>query len=598
MKEWPNWLSKILPPPSDNILSGADIDKGYKNFSRGLSAILIVLVLVPLSIISVLSHYQYQQLLENEELDQLVLHLEQASSTIEEFVTELQSVIKFVARDDRYQELLDPNNLEALFIRLQKEYPDFVDIEVIDSQGFQQSYYGPYNLEGHNYSDQTWFKEVLRQGVYTSSVFPGFRGVPHFVIAVCRTLPQQKKNWILRVTIDRKILQKFVDTTSTTYADDMLIIDSDCVAQTTPKKFGEIGKKCLLPDLENISESDFNKRIKMLLERNRIQKKLPGLMIAKKVFRGQTIIHAVVNLENTPWQLSMVKEHYVYADSWREFKVRLITIFITCTITAVVVILEISGAITNHLRRSDKKREQFLIEAEQPNKLASIGRLTAGVAHEINNPLAVINQKAGLMQDLIEMSDDFTHKKALEEALEGIQNNVERCKKITHRLLGFARQAVVKTEEIDINAIIREVVDFLAKEASYNQIKIDFDLDEHINKIISDRGQLQQIFINITNNAIDAIGSDGQITLSSKQVDEDTIQVKITDDGPGIPPEIQKSIFDPFFTTKETGKGTGLGLSIVYGLVNKLGGKIQVYSEVGKGTTFEITLPVRQGENK
>ena len=197
MKEWPNWLSKILPPPSDNILSGADIDKGYKNFSRGLSAILIVLVLVPLSIISVLSHYQYQQLLENEELDQLVLHLEQASSTIEEFVTELQSVIKFVARDDRYQELLDPNNLEALFIRLQKEYPDFVDIEVIDSQGFQQSYYGPYNLEGHNYSDQTWFKEVLRQGVYTSSVFPGFRGVPHFVIAVCRTLPQQKKNWIL-----------------------------------------------------------------------------------------------------------------------------------------------------------------------------------------------------------------------------------------------------------------------------------------------------------------------------------------------------------------------------------------------------------------
>jgi two-component system NtrC family sensor kinase len=290
----------------------------------------------------------------------------------------------------------------------------------------------------------------------------------------------------------------------------------------------------------------------------------------------------------------MVKEHYLYADSWREFKIRLITIFITCTITAVAVILEISSAITNHLRKSDKKREQFLVEAEQPNKLASIGRLTAGVAHEINNPLAVINQKAGLMQDFIEMSDDFTHKMAMEEALEGIQNNVERCKKITHRLLGFARQAVVKTEEIDINVIIREVVDFLAKEASYSQIKIDFDLDEHVSKIISDRGQLQQIFINITNNAIDAIGSNGQITLSSRQVDKDIIQVKIIDDGPGIPPDVQKSIFDPFFTTKETGKGTGLGLSIVYGLINKLGGTIKVDSEVGKGTTFEITLPVRQ----
>jgi two-component system NtrC family sensor kinase len=264
-------------------------------------------------------------------------------------------------------------------------------------------------------------------------VFPGFRQVPHFVIAVCRKLPRQKGIWVLRVTIDRKILQKFVDTTSTTYADDMLIIDSGCIAQTTPQKFGKIGEKCLLPDLENITGNDFKKRVTEVIERDRSLQKLSGLKIAKKTFKGQQIIHGVVNLQKTPWQLVMVKEHYLYADSWREFKIRLITIFITCTITAVAVILEISSAITNHLRKSDKKREQFLVEAEQPNKLASIGRLTAGVAHEINNPLAVINQKAGLMQDFIEMSDDFTHKKAMEEALEGIQNNVERCKKITHR---------------------------------------------------------------------------------------------------------------------------------------------------------------------
>lgn len=590
VKRWQGWLSVILPPVSDNIPSRADLDKRYKKFSRGLSIILLLLALVPLSIISILSHYQYRQLLLNEEMDQLVLHLEQATSTIETFVSELQSVIKFIASDDRYQEFLDPKKLESLFVRIQKEYPYFVDIEVIDSQGMQKSYVGPYQLADHNYSEQTWYREVLLQGVYISNVFSGFRNVPHFVIAVRRKLPNGQGNWVLRVTIDGKTLQNFINTISTTYAEDMFLVDSNCIAQTIPQKYGKIGERTLLRDLENTTEDSFNKRI---MNRNRRLEKLSGVHIVQKSFMGRKIIKAGVFLAKTPWQLVMVKEQYLYAGSWREYKVRLITIFLTFALTAISVCLEISREITNHLRESDKKREQFLVEAEQPNKLASIGRLAAGVAHEINNPLAVINQKAGLVQDFLEMSDDFAHKQAMGETLDGIQNNVHRCKEITHRLLGFARQADVKIEEIDINVIVREIVDFLAKEASYSQIKIDFDLDERISKIVSDHGQLQQIFLNIANNAIDAIGKNGQITLSSRQVDPDNIQVIISDDGPGISREVQKHIFDPFFTTKETGKGTGLGLSIVYGLINKLGGKISVDSEIGKGTSFEITLPVK-----
>ncbi|MEA2116303.1 MAG: ATP-binding protein [Thermodesulfobacteriota bacterium] len=595
MKERSGWLSMILPPPSDNILSGADLDKGYKNFSRGLRVILTILVLVPLTFISILSYDQVRELLQNEELDQLVLHLEQTTNAIEKFVSELQSVVKFVAPDDRYQELIDPKKLESLFVRLQSEYPGFADIEVIDSQGMQKSYFGPYQLEEHNYSDQTWYKEVLFHGVYISSVFSGFRHVPHFVIAVSRKLPRGKGSWVLRVTIDGKTLQNFVDTISTTYADDIFLVDSDRFAQTKPKKYGKIGEKCLLLGLTDKTDKRFKERI---AARYSSMHKAAAMRIVQKTINGQQIIHAVVNLSNTPWKLVLVKEQYLYADSWREFKVRLTTIFLTCAITAIFLILGISNAITDHLRKSDKKREQFLVEAEQPNKLASIGRLAAGVAHEINNPLAVINQKTGLVQDFMEMSEDFAHKKLMMETLGGIQGSVERCKKITHRLLGFARQAEVKTEEIDINVIVREVVDFLAKEASYNQIEIDFDLDEQVSTIVSDRGQLQQILINITNNAIDAIGSNGQVTLSSRQLDQDNIQIRITDDGPGIPPEVQQRIFDPFFTTKETGKGTGLGLSIVYGILKKLGGNINVISEVGIGTAFEITLPVKQSEQE
>ncbi|CAK8712062.1 histidine kinase [Candidatus Electrothrix laxa] len=278
-----------------------------------------------------------------------------------------------------------------------------------------------------------------------------------------------------------------------------------------------------------------------------------------------------------------------------------ITIFIFCALGAVLVVFQLSEAITGHLREAGLKREQFLARAEQPNKLASIGRLAAGVAHEINNPLAIINQQAGLIQDIQEMSPGFPHKDMVEESLAGIQNSVQRCKVITHRLLGFAHQTKVKMEEVDINALLYEAIDFLAEEASYNRIGIEFILDEDIRRPWSDHGELLQIFLNIIGNAIDALaevedGGSGRITLSSKQVDSKNLRICITDNGPGMTTEVQQHIFDPFFTTKETGRGTGLGLSIVYGLIRKLGGTVNVVSEVGKGTEFEIDLPVHQEE--
>lgn len=581
-------LSKFLPSPSENIDNVEDFDRGYKYFSRGLSILLALLVLAPLTIISFLSHYQYKRLLQENELTQLVLNLEQAQSTIERFVSKLQSIVKFVARDDRYQDLLDQKNLEALFVRLQREYPDFADIEIIDSQGMQQSYFGPYKLEEQNYSDQTWYQEVLVRGVYISNVFSGFRQVPHFVIAVSRKHPGQNSSWVLRVTIDGKTLQRYVDTISTSSVNDIFLVDAKRVAQTQPQKYGKIGQYNELYEIGN-SKNDFPQ--KMLSRHGELLAKDENFIV-QKLYKGREILHASVELKDTPWHLDMVKELYLQGEAWSTFRMRLFTIFAYCSVVAVVVILKISSGITNHIRAADKKRQQFLAEAENANKLASIGRLAAGVAHEINNPLSIINQKAGLVQDYIEMTGDFDYKEPMRGALEGIQNSVERCKKITHRLLGFARHTDVRTEELDINAVLQEVVAFLAQEATYSQIQICFNLDSDIQKIHSDRSQLQQVFLNITNNAIDAIGSNGHITISSRKNDEESIFISIADDGAGMSPEVVRRIFDPFFTTKETGKGTGLGLSITYGILKKLGGKIAVDSEIGKGTTFEITLPV------
>lgn len=253
-------------------------------------------------------------------------------------------------------------------------------------------------------------------------------------------------------------------------------------------------------------------------------------------------------------------------------------------------------------------RDAMLSETEHNDKLASIGRLAAGVAHEINNPLAIIGEKAGLMQDLIEVDRDFRYREKFINQLCSLQDAVGRARTITHRLLGFARRMETSLTLVHLNDIIREVFSFLEKEAAYNNIHIILELQKELPVIRADHGQLQQVVLNVVNNAIDAIhnamistdnvtdeiNNEWEILITSQCKDNKTVMVAISDTGPGMSSETMKNIFEPFFTTKGNAekKGTGLGLSISYGIVQKLGGKIEVNSEIGVGTTFIISFPV------
>lgn len=240
------------------------------------------------------------------------------------------------------------------------------------------------------------------------------------------------------------------------------------------------------------------------------------------------------------------------------------------------------------IKRLHEKQEQ-LVEAE---KLASLGRIAAGVAHEINNPLAIVNEKAGLMQDILEMSGDSQNKEKFSNLIDGIIGSVNRCRAITHRLLGFARKMDVTIETMDLNESIRAVKEFLGKEILFKSIRFEMNLMEGLPKINSDKGQLEQVFLNIMKNAIDAVEEGGLVTVSTGTKDEDTVCVSIRDNGTGIPDDKLEQIFEPFFTTKEREKGTGLGLFVSYGIMKKLGGSIIVESGVDKGTAFIIDIPV------
>jgi PAS domain S-box-containing protein len=255
---------------------------------------------------------------------------------------------------------------------------------------------------------------------------------------------------------------------------------------------------------------------------------------------------------------------------------------------------EVEGAII-HISDITEARfmEQQLIRSE---KLASIGLLMSGVAHEINNPLAIINEKAGLIKDILEFGDDFEYRRKLLNLLDSIFNSVERSRAITRRLLGFAKPKDVKMEMIQLNQLIEEVLGFLEREAFHRSINVSLDFSQDLPNLASGKGQLQQVLLNIIKNAFEAVENRGNVSIATRLKDSDTLQVTITDDGPGIPPEQLQHIFEPFHASNKE-LGTGLGLYITHNIVTKnLGGQIMVKSEVGKGTTFTVELPRERKE--
>ena len=223
----------------------------------------------------------------------------------------------------------------------------------------------------------------------------------------------------------------------------------------------------------------------------------------------------------------------------------------------------------------------------QSERLASLGMLAAGVAHEVNNPLGGILALTSLAVE--EMPQDDPNRENLEEVI----RQTERCRDIVKGLLEFSRQSKGNTEPVDLNKVLQDTLSLIGKQALFFNVKVDCRLAPELPPVVADRSQFQQVFINILMNAVQAMHEHGTITILTRHQGEDnSVEVAIADTGEGIPPEQISRIFDPFFTTKESGHGTGLGLSIAYGIVTTHGGSISVQSEPGKGSTFTIRMPV------
>lgn len=539
----------------------------YKALRRNIIILMILVTVIPLSLMATINYYQYQKNLRDEIVNPMNVLTNKTKRSFELFLEERLSTVRFITSAYSYVELSNPKTLNRILSVLKKEFDGFVDLGLISSDGKMLCYAGPYSLTEKDYSQQSWYHKVLISGKYISDVFLGYREFPHIAIAV-QNLMDQNCCWILRTTIDTKKFDDLITTLELDPECDAFLTNREGILQTNSKYYGKV----LEPSQLTVPKGGQGTYVTEAEDNN-----------------GREIFVAYSYLVEPDYTLVVVKPSSLILKTWFTFRTEIFFIYIASVLLIVLLVYKLTDAQVSHIRDADEKRELAFRELEHSQKLSSIGRLAAGVAHEINNPLAIINQKAGLMMDIIEGASDFKEKSKIVELTDSILKSVDRCSTITHRLLGFARRMEIEYEELELNDVLKEVISFLEKEAIHRNIKLELQLDENLPRISSDRGQLQQVFLNILSNAFSAVDDKGNIIIRTWDEDKEKVGISIKDDGCGMSEKELENIFEPFFTTKK-GYGTGLGLPITYGIIRKMEGSIKVESKEGKGSTFTIYL--------
>jgi two-component system NtrC family sensor kinase len=542
----------------------------YANLRRKIIVILAATAILPVLLLSAINYVEFERSFATEAQNPLRAMVSKSKNSLELFMAERSSTMSLIASAFSYEDLANARTLQRIFFVMQKEFSGFVDLGLINEQGTLVNYVGPHReLLGMDYSGQEWFHKVRFQNRFVSEVFRGFRLFPHVVIAV-QHVTETGDRWIVRATIDTAQFMKSMSVAHFEPDSDIFLLNRKGVLQSDSLFYGKTLEPFPLP----MPAQSYETRVINASDHN-----------------GRPILLSYCYLAGSDFVLVAVKQNVNPFQSWFMLRTDILVILCVSILVIYIVAARTVGTLIGRLQTSDKEREQAMLQMEHSQKLSSIGRLAAGVAHEINNPLAIINEKAGLLSDILEMEKEFPRREHFDNNLKAISGAVARCRDITHRMLGFARRMDVKIEELDVNAVLGETLLFLGQEAQHRHIAIIQDLADGLPKIACDRGQLQQVFLNVLNNALAAVDDGGETRIRSALHDKDAVAISIADNGIGMDEETKKHIFEPFFTTKKE-QGTGLGMSIIYGIVKRHGGEIQVDSEVGKGTTVTIILPV------
>jgi two-component system, NtrC family, sensor kinase len=542
---------------------------------------MILVPLVPFLLTVLIGYYYFTSALENRTVSATRRIVDDHRHMIDFFLQERKADLEFILHSYDFDYLAQHENLLKVFERLQIKSNTFVDLGVFDQEGMHVAYQGPYKLTGRIYKDEDWFSEVMKKGYYTSDIFLGFRRVPHFVIAMAKQ--DGPKTWVIRATIDTYMFSDMVKKVRIGKTGEAYLLNREGIFQTERRSGGNILDHD--PDFGRYIKDD--SEIKTFLSRD---------------FQNFEYFFATTWLKDKEWLLVVRQESGdAFSDlRYASYLILLISVVGGGAILALAFFL--TNRIIERMIKTDMEKDRLKEQLIRAGRLAELGEMAAGFAHEINNPLQIIKSEQALIKmilselvekGLINAPEEMAE---VEDSVNQIELQVNRCSAITHQILKFGRKSEITPQDIDLTEFIPDVTQMISSKASVNGVDIRLEISDNTPLVHGDAGQLQQVLINLFNNALDAVNErhgvqGGALVISSGPDGNNMVRVSVKDNGCGISTEDQKKIFSPFYTTKPVGKGTGLGLSVCYGIIDAMGGSLDVASEKDLGTTFTIRLP-------
>ena len=545
-------------------------EEHYRRVRRRNIFRLFFTYIAPLVLLTVYFFVQQSAIVSQSRNLHLKAIAENQASTLDLFLSERLVNLSNLIDDPRFRIPPTASAMQGYLETLKKNSPAFIDIGYFDSSGIQSAYAGPFpTLENRNYSSEEWYRKLEEPDTdhIITDIYLGFRQKPHFTMAVSRVIDGQFV--VLRATLAPERIHEYISSLEGSHEVHASIVNKAGFYQIVTSHLGSPLEQSSVVPPENQQKG-----------------------LEKASIGGRSTVYAFSWLQNTDWALIVQPSVENSATLFAGVPQTVVFIAAGFILLGLVVIVVRSSKLVEAQKEADRTRAQL----GQAAKLASVGELAAGIAHEINNPLASISEEAGLLKDLLDPSfgESITREEIVEH-LDSIHTSVFRCRDITRKLLRFVRQTEMNLKPHDVNQLLDGVVDgIVGPEMVVSNIEIVRHYDDNLPQLVTDGNQLQQVILNIINNAVDAIeGRPGRIILTTSSEDGQVV-ISLVDTGKGMSPNQLDKIFMPFFTTKEVGKGTGLGLSVSYGIIKSLGGKIEVHSKLGEGTEFVIHLPLRQ----
>jgi len=556
----------------------------YTGMRRMIFFCMILVPVIPFIAVLGIGYYHFKTSLETSTLATVNRIVEDHRQMIDGFLRERRGDLGFILNTSSYGDLTDPEKFYTQFAQLQRYSNAFVDLGVFDQDGIHVMYQGPYRLVGIDYGKEEWFRHVLKEGYYISDIFLGFRRIPHFVIALKRE--ESGKTWVIRATIDTFVFNELVEKVRIGKTGEAYILNSQGIFQTARRSGGNL----LAKDPDDIHET----------------KPHPGVRTSiRNDARGDECLFATTWLQEKEWMLVVRQETADAFKSLRSATFMILVIMILGGVTITVLAYALTRQIIRRMQRIDVEKQQLGQQLVRATRLAELGQMAAGFAHEINNPLQIMKSDRALMEMIF---SDLKKKgmlpepdvKDLEETLAQLKLQIERCSKITQAILEFGRKSEPTQEDVDVGAFVSHLTSMISEKASVQGIHLKKEISEQTPLLRADPSQLQQVFLNLFNNAIDAITErhgceGGELLVQAGPDTEGRVRISVKDNGAGISTENLKKIFAPFFTTKAPGKGTGLGLYVCFGIIESMGGTMEVESQRGAGTTFVVRLPGSSG---